>query len=175
LTAYRAALSEPIKSVIGVAGYGGDLTLQAIATAVTEMSDELDLQQAMNAGVLVQLIAELAHPPQAAQYVEPSEAIRMDPLISALEQRLPGILVFGIPPVRPGTVHVGSMSQRGWTIRVYSTKAGARSVQLMNKPTSAIAVRIPARLHLDRCSKLIWLSTLPGRPRGQFRVYPVRK
>ena len=149
LSAYRAALAEPIKSLIGVDGYGGDLSLQEIAAAVTDMSDGLDLQQAMNAGVLVQLIAELAHPPQAAQYIEPSDTIRMDPLIRALEQRLPGMIVFGIPPVRPGTVHVGSMSQSGWTIRVYSTEAAGRSVQLMNRPTNAIAVRIPAQRHLE--------------------------
>jgi hypothetical protein len=150
LSAYRAALSKPIRSVIGVEGYGGDLSLQEIAATVTDMLDELDLQQAMNAGVLVQLIAELAHPPQAAQYIEPGDVTRTDPLIAALDQRLPGRLVFGVPPVRPGTVHVGSMSQRGWTIRVYSTIARGHSVQLMNKPTSAISVRVPARDHLNR-------------------------
>ena len=43
--------------MIGVAEYGGDLTLQEIATGVADPSDELGRQQAMNAGVLAQLVA----------------------------------------------------------------------------------------------------------------------
>jgi hypothetical protein len=150
LGAYRRNLSEPVKSVIGVPGYGGDLTLQEIAAAATDLSDVLDRQQVMNAGVLAQLVAELAHPPRAAQYRDPSDAIRQRPLMQQLEQRLPGILVFGIPPVERGTAQVACMSETGWTIRVYSTKASGGSVQVMNRPTNSIGVRIPSRNHLER-------------------------
>jgi hypothetical protein len=42
------------------------------------------------------------------------------------------------------------MSERGWTIRVFSTVAKGGSVQVMNRPTASNSVRIPALSHLNR-------------------------
>ncbi|HEY1296211.1 MAG TPA: hypothetical protein VGJ60_24295 [Chloroflexota bacterium] len=150
LRAYRHALDKPVKSLIGIKGSGGDLTLDEISTRVNELSEDFDRQQAMNAGVLTQLIAELAGGPTAPQYREPSDRIRQRPLMQELQKRLGSAFEFGIPPVRPGTVQVGSMSETGWTLRVFSSQASGGSVQLMNRPTNAPLVRIPALEHLRR-------------------------
>ncbi|MCX6023191.1 MAG: hypothetical protein NTZ05_15985, partial [Chloroflexi bacterium] len=150
LGAYRTSLNEPVKSIVGLTSSGGDLSLEAIASAVNELIVYFDRQQAKAAGILTQLISELAHPPKGSQYQEPGSAIREAPLIKALQVQLSGILTFGIPPVKPGKVLVTTMAEHGWTIRVYSKVSKIRTVQLMNKPTASKMVRIPALSHLNR-------------------------
>lgn len=153
LIAYRNGFQEPVRSIVGAETDRGDVSLEKIATALnSELSQNLDRQQTTNVGVFTTLVSTLAGYPQMFTYTDPNAEIRNNSLIRALQAHLEDVLQYGAPPVIPGTAQVSTITQKGWTIRVYSKAAKGGSVSLLWDQTMGRSrVRVPSCKRLSRC------------------------
>ncbi len=150
---YRVSLNEPVKSLVGLDESGGDLSLETIAREINRtLSDVLNRQQAMCVQVLTKLIASLARKSESIEYTDPIEDIRNQPLLKELQRGLGPILNFGSPPIGRGTALVSTITQRGWTLRVFSKAARMGSVSVFWAQTIGTnQVRFPSYDRLARC------------------------
>lgn len=147
---YRATLDEPVICIAGTAD--GDLELGEIADAVRQLQPDLAEQEQLSARVLLDLIGLLAGKADSWSYVEPEEHLRQQPLIAALAERLPDRIIFGTPPLPPGKVLVATITQKGWTLRVYSHASETdRSFSVMwNQAVGRGVARVPSQARLSR-------------------------
>ena len=139
--------------VVCIAGTDdGDLTLGEIAEAVGQIEPGLNEQQKRSAQVLLDLIRLLAGKAQAWNYAEPDGRLKQQPLIAALVERLPDRVIFGSPPLLPGNILVSTITQKGWTLRVYSHASKTdRSFSVMwNQAVGRNIVRVPSWARLSR-------------------------
>lgn len=152
---YRAQWHQPIKSVVGPreAAADCDLCLEELAEFVTSLETELDLQQMKAAAIFTRLVSVALHPLNRDQtYKSPEEAITGRPCLQALSLHLDGRMRFGMPPITPGEVLVSTIHHKGWTLRVFSKVARARSVSLMwDTAIGAGRIRVPSHAKLIRC------------------------
>lgn len=153
LSNYRQSLTEPMKSLVGLDDSGGDLSLETIAREINQtLTDTLDRQQAMCVQVLTKLIVSLARKSESIEYTDPIEEVRNQPLLKALQRGLGPILNFGSPPISRGTAMVSTITQKGWTLRVFSKAAGMGSVSVLWAQALGInQVRFPSYDRLVRC------------------------
>jgi len=80
-------------------------------------------------------------------------------LVRALSDSLGSLLQYGTPPVTPGTAQVSTITQKGWTLKVYSKAASGGNVTLLwDQAAGREEVRVPSRTRLLRC-----LPTEPDR------------
>lgn len=150
LQAYRKAFAERVICIAGAPD--GDVTLGEIAQEVSRIQPEMDDQATRSAHVVLDLIKLLAGKAQAWNYAEPDDSLRGQPLVAALLDRLPDRLIFGSPPLPPGKIVLSTITQKGWTLRVYSHKATTNhSLSVMwNPAVGRGVVRVPSRIRLNR-------------------------
>ena len=148
---YRATLDEPVICIAGTAD--GDLSLGEIADGVRQLQPEVDEQQKISAQVLLDLIEQRAGKTETWNYADPEKGLRQEPLIAEMAARLPNRIIFGTPPLLPGNVLVSTISQKAWTLRVYSHASKTdRSVSVMwNPAVGRGVVRVPSQALLSRC------------------------
>jgi hypothetical protein len=97
-------------------------------------------------------VTALAGKTTSFDYVNPGDELRERPLVRELRDRLGEMLQLGIPPVAPGTAQISTITQKGWTLRVYSKAASMRTVSLLwDQVSSKSEVRVPSKARLDRC------------------------
>lgn len=135
-----------------VSGAGaGDLLLSEIAEQLALLEPQLDQQQTLSAHMLRDLISQLGGKSNNVDYASPAEDFQTEPLLIAIAQRLGDRLIFGKPPPPPGQLVVSTITQKGWTLRVYSKIAAGRSASvLFNQSVGGTSVLIPSSLHLQR-------------------------
>ncbi|MGD9890820.1 MAG: hypothetical protein AB7U18_05960, partial [Dehalococcoidia bacterium] len=152
LMKYRQTLTRPIRSIVGPQDAGGDLSLEEIARVVSDtLTETFDHQQMINAGVFTTLVSQMTGSVQPWDYVDPEEIVRHQPLIQALTVHLGHELRFGTPPIAPGTAQVMTITQRGWTIRVFSKAASMGTVAIIwDQSMGRGRIHIPSRDHLAR-------------------------
>ena len=150
LKTFRERLAEPVMCVAGTDG--GDLGLAEIAIAVRRIRPTLNAQQTVSACMLLELIEASAVKTVSTSYVDPGENLRREPLIAALAERLGDRLIFGTPPVPPGKVLLTTITQKGWTLRLYSPQSKiARSFGVMwNQAVGGGVLRVPSQASLNR-------------------------
>jgi hypothetical protein len=153
LAQYRQRLSERVISVVGPEGAGGDLSLEKIASVLGGPEfEQLDRQQTTNVGVFTALVSALAGKSPSIEYVDPIPELRTRPLVHELSKCLGSMLQFGTPPATPGTALISTITQTGWTLKVYSKAASGRTVSLLwDQVSGKNEVRVPSRARLDRC------------------------
>jgi hypothetical protein len=153
LKIYRDILSQPVKSLVGPESAGGDLSLERITKKINfELENPLDRQQSINSEVFTNLVNQISKGSASWNYVEPSKEVRNNPFILQLGTYLEGILDYGTPPVKPGIAQVSTITQKGWTIRIYSKVAVSRSVSLLwDQSIGRGIIRIPSYARLIRC------------------------
>jgi hypothetical protein len=149
MAVYRDVLDAPVRSIVGSVAASGDLHLQDITSFATTL--RLTTQQQANVRVFTQLVDELAGRTVNFDYIVPNEALLEAPLLAVILPHLQDILVLGVPPVRPGQVMVSTVTNKGWTLRVFSLQAQMRSTTLLWDQTPGRGiVRIPARDKLEK-------------------------
>lgn len=148
LKQYRSAFPERVLCIPGTEG--GDLSLGEIADRVRQFSAE-DKQHEMSARVLVDLIDRLASKTQPLNYADPDDAVRRERLVAAVVDRTQDRVTFAGPPL-PGQIWLATITQKGWTLRVYSHRSSAeRSVSVMwNRAIGRGEVRVPSKERLAR-------------------------
>jgi hypothetical protein len=149
----RGQLSEPVKSVVGPKSAGGDVSLEEIAEVVNgPQFQDLDRQQTVHVGVFTALVKDVAGKTTLFAYVHPEDQIRARPIVRELANALGNTLRFGTPPITPGTAQISTITQKGWTLRVFSKAAAGGTVSLMRDQVSSKSeVRLPSRARLERC------------------------
>ena len=154
LARYRAHFAEPVLSIVGPEKAGGDLSLEAISGALNELfANELDRQQAMNLAVFTTLVrTALVGGSNAIVYARPGIELRSNVLVQTLINRLGSLVRFGTPPVTPGTAVISTITQKGWTLRVYTKAVPDGSVSLLwDMAAGPRSLRVPSRERLKRC------------------------
>jgi len=156
LKTYRAVLSQPVKSLVGPESAVGDLSLEKIAKKINfEFTDIFDRQQSVNTEVFTNLVNQISKGSNSWNYTEPSEEVQKNHFLIQLGRHLEGIFVYGTPPVKPGTAQVSTITQRGWTVRVYSKIATGGSVSLLwDQSIGKETIRVPSYKRLARCFPL---------------------
>lgn len=150
MKSYRSAFNEPVRSIVGSESDHGDVSLEAIAHVLNiEYFQGLDRQQSVSIGIFTKLVNVLKSQSRQFNYTDPNEAIRINPLINQLQNHLGFVLQFGVPPIISGVAQVSTITQKGWTIRVYSKVSKSGSVSLMWNQSNGI--RIPSYERLLRC------------------------
>jgi len=153
LATYRNTLSQHVRSVVGPENAGGDLSLERIAKKIIfELENILDRQQSVNAEVFTNLVNQISKGSTSWNYTEPSAEVQNNQFLLQLATHLEGILVYGTPPVKPGIVQVSTITQRGWTVRVYSKGAKGGSASLLwDQSIGKGIMRVPSYKRLTRC------------------------
>ncbi|MBI5288199.1 MAG: hypothetical protein HY873_04435 [Chloroflexi bacterium] len=146
---YRDVLSEPVHSVVGDLSAGGTLSLQELASFVQSM--RLTEQARANASVFVAIVNQLAGQRSRFDYIAPDLSLRDAPLIASLLAHIDDILDIGVPPVTRGRVMLSTVTNRGWTLRVYSDPAGMKSTTLLwDQSLGRGTIRLPAKDKLEQ-------------------------
>ena len=149
--AYRKHLKGRIISIVGQ-GSDGDLSLKEIAGELVEWLPELNAQQRISADIVITLIDQKADRGAADDYTDPGPQIKSLPIMRMFEQHLGDILKFGTPPVPPGNVLITTITQKGWTLRVFAPGALGKSVSLMwDQSLGRGVIRVPSAERLLRC------------------------
>ena len=150
LTTFRERLAEPVMCIAGTDS--GDVALEEIAATVRRIRPTLDDQQAVSARMLLELIELSAGKAASESYADPDDNLRREPLIAALAERLQDRLIFGTPPVPPGKIVLTTITQKGWTLRLYSPVSQAdRSFSVMwNQAVGRGMVSVPSHARLER-------------------------
>ena len=148
---YRDSFEERVISIVGQ-GSDGDLSLKEIAGELVEWLPELNAQQRISADIVITLIDQKAGRGAAYDYIDPEPQIKNLPIMRMFEQYLGDILRFGTPPVPPGKVLITTITQKGWTLRVFAPGALGRSVSLMwDQSLGRGVIRVPSAERLLRC------------------------
>ena len=153
LNMYRTTYAEPVRCIAGTAaGNEKVLELREIADAVRQIQSSLDGQQKLHSQVLLDLIGLLAGETAAWNYADPGDRLKQEPLIAALVDRLPGRIIFGVPPFPSGKILLSTITQKGWTLRVHSRVSKTnRSFSVMwNQAAGRGVVRVPSGARLGR-------------------------
>ncbi|MDE2837249.1 MAG: hypothetical protein OXL97_07040 [Chloroflexota bacterium] len=149
LETYRGRLVERVVCIAGTDA--GDLTLSEIAVKVRRIQAVLSDQQAISARMLLELIEASANRPEPQSYTTPDDNLRREPLIASLAERLSDRLIFGVPPVPRGKILLTTITQKGWSMRLYSpvSQAGRSLGVMWNQAAGGGELRVPsqARLH----------------------------
>ena len=150
LKTFRERLAEPVMYITGTDS--GDVGLEEIAAAVRRIRPTLDDQEAVSARMLLELIELSAGKAASESYADPDDNLRREPLIAALAERLQDRLIFGTPPVPPGRIVLSTITQKGWTLRLYSPVSQAdRSFSVMwSQAVGRGAVSVPSQAWLER-------------------------
>lgn len=145
LADYRTKLGG---TVICIAGTGDcDLSLDEIREEVRRLQPAMDEQQRTSSQVLLGLIEQGAGKTGNWSYVKPDEGLRREPLIVALAARLPNRLIYRTPPVPQGKILVSTITQKAWTLRVYShaSKTDRSFAVMWNPAVGGGMVRVPSQ------------------------------
>ena len=150
LADYRSRLDEDVVCIAG--GGAPDLDLDEVARAVSRIQPTLDSQRRYSAQAVLDLIRNAAGATSSASYADPDERLLREPLIAVLLERLPGVLIPGRPSPPPGSILLTTTTQRGWTLRAYSSlEPTYRSVSVMwNRAIGGGRTQVPAAAQLRK-------------------------
>lgn len=149
LAEYRTRLSQPVKSVVGPRDAGSDVSLEELAEIASDcLQDVLDKQQRKIVQIFVDLVSELGGRASAWDYTPPGDAVREERLVVALSAQLGSALVFGKPPFPPGQLQVSTITQEGWTLRVYARNANSSVSVLWKQALNGPTLRLPSYARL---------------------------
>ena len=150
LKTFRERLTEPVVCIAGTDG--GDVRLAEIATEVRRIRPMLDRQQTVSARMLLKLVEVTARKPVSTSYADPDDNLRREPLITALAEWLGDRLIFGTPPVPPGKVLLTTITQKGWTLRLYSplSQIDSSFSVIWNQAVGRGVLRVPSQASLNR-------------------------
>ena len=188
LVQYRARHAEPVRSIVGPKSAGGDLSLEEIADVLSGPRFQgLDRQQTTNVGVFIALVGAMAGRPASFAYADPTEEVRGRRLVRALRDGLGSMLQYGTPPVTPGTAQVSTITQKGWTLKVYSKAASGGNVTLFGTRPQAerksacrrglacSAASRPHRIVSSSTQRSAKTSALTSLRSAKRRVWPWRR
>lgn len=145
LAAYRNGLNERIISIVGDGHADVDLTLQEIASGVHELLPDFGPQAQVAGEIVIALVREKGGARALTDYADPDARLRDRPAIKALQSRLGDMIEFGTPPVRPGKLMITTITQKGWTLRVFAAAATDKSVSVMwDQSSGGEIVRVPS-------------------------------
>lgn len=151
LTEYRKNLKERVISIVGECkpDCRCDLSLTEIAKELEEWLPGLKAQQKISVEIVITLITRNHTPSRTPQ--PPNPIIETLPIMRLFKEHLGHILEFGLPPVLPGRVLITTITQNGWTLRVFAPGALGRSVSLMwDQRLGRGVIRLPSAEHLLR-------------------------
>ena len=153
LGTYRELFQQPVRSITGVNEDGSDLSLDQIAAFLAgPMKAKLTRQQKKAVEVLTLLIAQCKHDESKQEYTEPGQDLASLNLLELLRERLGDAFCVGTPPPKTGQIQFSTITQKGWTLRVYAPGAKMRSVNLLRcHGVGSGLLHVPSEKLLRRC------------------------
>jgi hypothetical protein len=137
LTRYREQFLEPVKCIVGLRDAASDLgvSLEELSDTARDCMDEVfDRQQKSIVKIFVDLVSQSPTSSANVDYVSPGEWIHEEALVRALCDRLENVVV-GKPPVPQGKLQFTTITQRGWTLRVFARNTTYGSISILWKQT----------------------------------------
>jgi len=156
LDAYRNRLSAPIKSIVRPRDAASDVSLEELAEiASTCLNEIIDRQQRKSVQIFVDLVGELGGRASTWDYRVPVDAIKRERFPNHLSLLLGSLLTFGKPPLVPGQAQITTITQQGWSLRVYARNSTYASVSILWKQAlKGQTLRVPSSEQLAKYLRL---------------------
>ena len=128
------------------------MSLEELAKTAAEcVQESLDPQQKKTVQIFVDLVSQVGQRSMALDYAVPQDTVKQEVLIRGLSGRLGSLLTYGKPPVQPGLLQVSTITQKGWTLRVYAKNTTYGSISILWKQSiPGHTVRVPSYEQLQR-------------------------
>ena len=144
LAQYRT-LEERIISIVGSGTAADDLTLEEVASSIRDLLPGFDAQAQVAGEMVITLVRAKVGAAGLTEYTDPDAQLRERPAIRALRDRLGDIIQFGTPPVPQGKLMITTITQSGWTLRVFARGAKDKSVSIMwDQSSGGPNLRVPS-------------------------------
>ena len=141
---------ELVKTIWGRQDGGGDLSLEEIANYLDGQTD-FPPQTEINVQYLRDQIRQaLGEHSQSSQRANVSDKMRKHPLVVELRKRLGNKLVFTTGRVMIGYLKADTVSEEGFSLRVYSTQAANRELSVMNITSGRQEIGFPSLPKLEK-------------------------
>jgi hypothetical protein len=154
---YRNHFSEPVKCIVGLRDLASDVgvSLEELAAVASDCIHEvLDRQQKRIVQIFVDLVSSVPSASSSVDYVDPGEWIHEEPFVLALTSETDSLL-FGKPPVPSGKLQFSTITQRGWTLRVYARNTAYGSISILWKQAiPGQVLRVPSYEQLKKHLRL---------------------
>ena len=144
LAQYRT-LEERIISIVGSGTAADDLTLEEVVSSIRDLLPDFDAQAQVAGEMVITLVRAKVGAAGLTEYTDPDAQLRERPAIRALRDRLGDIIQFGTPPVPQGKLMITTITQSGWTLRVFARGAKDKSVSIMwGQSSGGPNLRVPS-------------------------------
>jgi hypothetical protein len=135
LGTYREQFLEPVKCIVGLRDAASDvgMSLEELADTARDCMDEVfDRQQRNIVQIFVDLVSQSPTSSASVDYVTPGKWIEEEPFVRALCDRLESVII-GKPPVTQSKLQFTTITQRGWTLRVFARNTTYGSISILWK------------------------------------------